>query len=324
MLSLKNEILTYEFLYDCYINKEMSTQDIYEKIGKVLCKETIRLQLVKYNIKRRSIKESTNTENAKLKLKTILNSDIVRQKSRQTSIRNYGTINPSCSDIIKEKKKETCLKHFGTTSPFGDKTIYNKAIDTWVEKYGVTNPNKSKLVRDKTKATCLDKYGYVASFMHPDIKRKCIESLNINGERGSSKISVDFFKNVSDRFPNSISSKFKYSNHGDELIIKDFNNNTCYYLDFSYVNKDIKFAIEFNGNYFHMNPTMYSENDPAPFCKDGTRTAKDIWDFDDHRKQVIESQGFKVLTVWEYDYLHDKENTINKCVNFINECLDRT
>ena len=48
-------------------------------------------------------------------------------------------------------------------------------------------------------------------------------------------------------------------------------------------------------------------------------TAKQIWAYDTERKNFLENIGYKVLTVWEYDYKLDKEKVINNLLELLNE-----
>lgn len=82
-------------------------------------------------------------------------------------------------------------------------------------------------------------------------------------------------------------------------------------FDFQYENK----LIEFNGDYWHCNPLKYSFD---YFNKRKNMTAKEIWEYDEEKIKTAESYGYKVLVVWESEYNENKENTIQKCIDFIN------
>lgn len=77
-----------------------------------------------------------------------------------------------------------------------------------------------------------------------------------------------------------------------------------------------KLAIEFNGTYWHCDPRFYKED---YLNKKKLLTAKQIWDYDNKRKQFLEKIGYKVLTIWEYDFKLDKQKVINKIMELINE-----
>lgn len=92
------------------------------------------------------------------------------------------------------------------------------------------------------------------------------------------------------------------------------NNGIVYYYDF--VDSKNKKIIEFNGDCFHANPLLFDKFDkPHPFNKE--LLAEDIWRFDNEKISFIKNLGYDVLIVWESDYYKNKEETINKCIEFL-------
>jgi hypothetical protein len=76
-----------------------------------------------------------------------------------------------------------------------------------------------------------------------------------------------------------------------------------------------KKIIEFNGDYWHCNPNVYN---PEDFNLSLQCTAKEKWDFDKFKNEMIEKEGYQVLTIWESEYNENPEKTIEKCINFLN------
>lgn len=315
---LIDSILTYDFLYQKYIVEELSTYEICKLTNNIVKREKMRLRLIELGIPVRTRKQCKNTVTSREKMRSYLGSTETKQKRISTSLSRYGVENPSQFQLFKDRKIESSQRHYGTNYPLQNEVIKNRFQKSCLSHYGVDNPNKSKLIRNKIKETCIRKYGYSASFLDPNIRRKCIDSLN-QYKGGCSKVSLRLFDSLCKSF-NSISHDFKYSGHGDEVCIKN-GNGSCYYLDFSYDKDGIKFDIEFNGDYYHMNPSIHKEDELVPFPNEICKTASDIWKYDQHRKEVLESNGFRVLTVWEYDYIHDPSKVIQECCNFINDCL---
>ena len=68
--------------------------------------------------------------------------------------------------------------------------------------------------------------------------------------------------------------------------------------------KDKKIVIEINGDRWHANPKMYKPNDLIGIWGGPTK-AKDIWKKDDNRQKHIESFGYNVCNIWEYDIKHN-------------------
>lgn len=79
------------------------------------------------------------------------------------------------------------------------------------------------------------------------------------------------------------------------------------------INKKI---IEYNGDYWHMNPSKYDSQD---FNKRTNLTAKETWEKDKAKIDFAKSLGYEILTIWEYDYKQDKEAVIQKCINFLTQ-----
>ena len=73
--------------------------------------------------------------------------------------------------------------------------------------------------------------------------------------------------------------------------------------------------VEMNGNYFHANPRMYSEDDIIKIAKREIK-AKDIWNYDAHKMKLGKNSGYNILVLWEDEFvgMTDKEviNIIKK------------
>lgn len=70
-----------------------------------------------------------------------------------------------------------------------------------------------------------------------------------------------------------------------------------------------KIAIEVQGDFWHANPEVYSDEWLHPVIK---LTAKEIREKDKKKKLFLESKGYTVLYVWEKDYKDDRHQTIKK------------
>lgn len=66
------------------------------------------------------------------------------------------------------------------------------------------------------------------------------------------------------------------------------------YVDFLIPEKNL--IIECQGDYWHMNPSKFKPDD---FNKSTKRTAEQQWEKDKNRKLFLESQGYKVVELWE-------------------------
>lgn len=67
-----------------------------------------------------------------------------------------------------------------------------------------------------------------------------------------------------------------------------------------------RFLIEFYGDYWHANPKMFSSSD---IIHHGL-TAQQIWNVDIERKDFLEKNGYKVLTVYQTEWKEMKKHII--------------
>jgi very-short-patch-repair endonuclease len=85
-----------------------------------------------------------------------------------------------------------------------------------------------------------------------------------------------------------------------------------YHPDILYLSK--KICIEFNGDYIHANPLFYNEDSIHPTRK---CLIKEIWERELKRTKFIESQGWKVIIVWEHDWELNKEKIVNDIIDHV-------
>jgi len=103
----------------------------------------------------------------------------------------------------------------------------------------------------------------------------------------------------------------KFTTHNGEKVIQQKNN--CYLYDFCYKRK----IIEFNGDKWHANPILFNENDmPNPYIK---ITSKEIWEHDKIKNNIAKDKGYKILIVWESDYIKNEQKIINECLNYLTD-----
>ena len=72
--------------------------------------------------------------------------------------------------------------------------------------------------------------------------------------------------------------------------------------------------IECDGDFIHCNPIKYSQ-DFVRYPRYETKTAKDIWELDNIRKNELIEKGFKVLRLWESDINKMSINGFKKTLN---------
>lgn len=230
-------------------------------------------------------------------------------------IKKYGTEKGTefYENLNKRKSVtlENQIKKYGIeegTKKFNNYCIKQKdtgcSLSYFEDKYGKEQGLEFYENLNKRKAITLDnmitKYGEQEG-------SKRFESY-INSEKGFySKESIEFFE----KELSNILLKYKVYYKDNEFGLMDKNNKTYYKYDF--VVPELKICIEYNGDLFHANPIMFSEEDkPNPF--DRTLNSRDIWERDEKKIDLIKGKGYKVLIIWSSD-----KNKNNKIENFIKE-----
>jgi hypothetical protein len=99
-------------------------------------------------------------------------------KIKKTTKERYGVENASQSEIIKQKKKETVTKNFGGFG-WSSKTISDKSKQTISERYGVENASQSEIIKQKKKETVTKNFGGEGC-ASKIIKEKIIKTLKNN------------------------------------------------------------------------------------------------------------------------------------------------
>lgn len=90
-------------------------------------------------------------------------------------------------------------------------------------------------------------------------------------------------------------------------------NNKHFYLPDLY-NANTHKIIEFFGDYWHCNPLKYKNTD---INKTSKRLAQEIWNYDNEKINTLKQLGYDVMIIWEYDYVHDTDNVIDKARKFL-------
>ena len=87
-----------------------------------------------------------------------------------------------------------------------------------------------------------------------------------------------------------------------------------YLYDIFYKDK----IIEFNGDYWHGNPELYLFEDYVGNIINNKPTyAYELWARDAKKMMVAENRGYKVMVVWESEFMEMPKDTIKKCLSFL-------
>lgn len=101
----------------------------------------------------------------------------------------------------------------------------------------------------------------------------------------------------------------------EEILVKQtLHNGKKYFFPDAILPKK-KIIIEYNGNFWHADPDKYKENDIIH----KNITAKEIWEKDALKKDAYNELGYMLITVWQKDFLKNKEECVKQIAKQINE-----
>jgi G:T-mismatch repair DNA endonuclease (very short patch repair protein) len=204
-------------------------------------------------------------------------------------------------------------------------------LQWWLDK-GYSKEEAKEKLKDRqitfSKEKLIKKYGEDGLKKWTERQQKWIETLNTKSDEEKSRINkAKAFGGINAMRNMNIASPF-ISKPEKELYTVllsngfDLNSQLClnhssalhYFYDVNVGNK----IIEFNGDYWHANPNKYTAESNFNFSKQLT-TVQQIWDNDKKKINIAESQGYKVLTIWESDWKNNKQKCIDECIKFLQE-----
>ena len=302
---IKNEIInniSKDFLIHEYIEKEKSVTVIANELG--LKKSSSIIQKLKeYDIYIRTFKEGrkckdfiertkhTCNEKYGADYHTLKTSSIRKNIDAAVKLK-YNVNNVFQVESVKKTIQKTCLKRFGAINPLCKGTdIFKKRDETVLNRYGVSNISK------------------VDEFIRKGLDTKYLKSKTKIYTYSSEKADLLFselLNNIEDK------EKLYCAIKGKEFGIRIKETGRYYFYDF--VDTKNKKCIEFNGNYWHANPTLYS---PDVIIKKSRLTAKEIWEKDKLKNKAISDRGYDIKIIWESDFDENPERILEECISFL-------
>lgn len=173
-------------------------------------------------------------------------------------------------------------------------------LDYFIEKYGEIDGTI------KYNETCQSK-----SLTLPNFIKKYGENLGRKKYRDYCEIRPTFYSKLSQE----LFWKIKTNDCYFAEYNKEFgsHSNTGYYF-YDFVDTKLKKCIEFNGDYWHLNPNLYREDHQTHYGY----TAEQIWEKDKMKIDHIKSLGYDVMIIWESEYLNKPNKVIEKIGEFLN------
>jgi hypothetical protein len=183
-----------------------------------------------------------------------------------------------------------------------DKQKFTKSKTYLLEKYGAKEGNKKYIEINRKKSEPHD-----PKVLSKKLSISLDEAVMLICNRGTYK----YTSLLEQEFIKSLETQIGSLDHSS---LKNPFGKWCHSLG-RYVVYDIKHKdciIEFNGDYWHANPNYYKETDKIR----GT-FAKDIWKFELEKINLVKNAGYRVMIIWESEFLYDKNETIRRVKKWI-------
>lgn len=231
-----------------------------------------------------------------------MSEDEFKEFNKSRAVTKENLISKHGKDIGLEKWESYCQRQ-----------SYTNSLEYFIDKFGKDEGTKFFKNLNKSKSQTLE--NFIKRYGEKEGHIKYLQYRDRNGMNGGvSPISQDLFKEIE----GGLHCYYGYKNH--EFGKYDKENRRYYFYDF--VAPDIKLCIEFNGDDFHANPDIYSnENYKHPFDKE--MLAEEIWEYDRIKNQLIKNSGYELIIIWEKEYRKNKDAIIKELKEKIDELIRR-
>ncbi len=272
-------------------------------------------------------KHKRSAENANKTKKKLMDENPDRRFLGGYSIKKYELMGCSYKDA-KKKYEEVRNKAVPAIKNGLSKVDWSGKrkgqIEYWVNKGYTSEEAKLKVKEVQSTFTlkkCIEKYGEEEGIkiftQRQEMWSNKVEEKYKNGEftrfckHNWSKTELDFIGELVKAL--NINDDEYYSAFNGKQFCRNFKDiGKTFAYDFVYMEK----IIEFNGDYWHCNPQIY---EAEYFNKLLQCTSKEKWELDKYKNSLIENEGYKVLVIWESEWLTNPKQTIEKCIKFINK-----
>lgn len=186
-----------------------------------------------------------------------------------------------------------------------EKQILTKSAEYYINKYGETKWKELNKSKAQNLENFIKRYGDERALIE---YKKFLKKIRCYPASKSSQL---FFLILDKQISNKYKTYFHQKN-GKEFG-KLLSNGRYVFLD--YFIKELNLDIEYNGDVFHANPSIYKKDDkPNPFTDE---TAEEIWNKDNEKIKLLEKDhNIKTIVIWESD-LPDIQELLKKIENYV-------
>jgi hypothetical protein len=112
--------------------------------------------------------------------------------------------------------------------------------------------------------------------------------------------------------------KCYYATLNAEYGILDISTNR--YFKYDFVCLDYMFGIEFQGDHYHGNPSVYSPTDFLKGRGQKHKIAKDVWEKDQYKCDLAKKErNIDVIQIWECDWDRDPKKILNRILEYVKD-----
>jgi hypothetical protein len=205
--------------------------------------------------------------------------------------------------MIKKHGEEIGLEKWNS---YCERQKYTTTLEYFIEKYGeeLGTEKWNNFTYNRNNSNNID---YITErYSVSKCEAALMVSERLTPKNSSSIVETEIVKKIEDL----IGWEFKYSHKTKQFAIWSDLNNRIQFYDMCCTER--KKIIEFFGDYWHCNPSTYSEDFVV---SQSNMTAKEIWLYDENKIKTAKERGFDVLVVWESD-LQD-EQIYDKIIKFL-------
>ena len=208
---------------------------------------------------------------------------------------------------------DLCIKRHGEVKgkeiwdSYVEQQRYTNSLEYFKEKYDETGYTKwLEYNQQKAKSGKIDWIMEKHGVGHD-------QALEIISSRYKSRFTSQAEHTFLDMLEGAIGQPIQYSLKNKQFCIwNTYLNAPCFY---DLADSQRKKIIEFNGDYWHCNPSKYSAEYIHAHYK---IPAKQVWEKEYLKKQAALDRGFMIKVVWEDDFQKNHEQIIKECVEWWN------
>ncbi len=258
-------------------------------------------------------------------LKILNDNNLIRKKERckTLNIQQDGDVYylyricPNCDESTKVSSNHptiTCRNFFNTKNLNCRKCLHQSQIGIGNPFYGKTHSDISK---DKISKSRTGKYSGDENHMKKDIYREMSKNIMKNNWDNNILNSEKMSEQLKNTRRNGKIKSVISSKKEKEIITLinklGFDSVHSYRVDSKICDiyiPTLNLIIEYFGDYWHCNPIKYSEN---YFNQKKNMLAKEIWEYDSKKIDLIKKYGYNLEVIWETEYKNDNK-LINKII----------